>query len=185
MRASALPIPSRRRRRWTRLRALLVLGLLCGGGSTASLASWADQEQAAATFTAAVVPAAELTRDCSFVYGLLGLTVTHVEVHWRLPEGAAFEDVVVSRSTDGLGSLLAPITGFSLAGSTSQNADGSYRTRIPVSLLGGLVGLNAGLRVGITVVPPEGDDAWRSETAMVEANLGVLAGIGAYCTRVS
>lgn len=185
MRVDSAPTTMRSRPRWTRLRVLLVLGLLCGSSTTASLASWTDQEGAAAAFTAASVPTPVMTRDCSFVYGILGLTVTHVEVHWRLPDGAAFEDVVISRSTDGIGSLLAPITGFSLEESTTQNADGTYSTRIPVSLLGGLLGLNAGLLVGITVVPDVGDDAWRSETALAEANLGVVAGIAAYCRTVS
>lgn len=172
----------RRRSRWVRWRVLLALGMVFAAGATGSLASWVDSERSSTTFTATVLQAPTMTKDCSFVYGgLLGLTLTHVEVYWRLPEGASFDDVVVSRSTDGLGSLLAPITGFDLGAATSQNADGSYTTRIPVSFLGGVAGLGAGLRVGITIVPDVGGEQWRSDTAVAEANLGVLLGIAAYC----
>lgn len=175
----------RRRPRWVRLRVLLALGMVFAAGATGSLASWADDEHASAAFTATTLQAPTMTKNCSFVYGgLLGTRLDFVEVHWRLPEGAAFEDVVVSRSTDGLGSVLAPITGFDLGAATTGNADGSYTTRIPVSLLGGLLGLGAGLRIGVTIVPDVGNDEWRSETAMAEANLGIAAGIGAYCRSV-
>ncbi|WP_151904648.1 SipW-dependent-type signal peptide-containing protein [Brachybacterium ginsengisoli] len=167
-------------RRWSvRLRVLLAAGLVLGAGATSSLADWWDTEQASATFRAGEVPAPALTRACEYSPGVIGLGA-RVRIFWALPPGYSLADVRVLASTSGLGSVLAPLTGFSVQGNTQQLADGTYRTEVPTNLLGGLLGLGSELEIAITVV----NGQWVSRSASVASNAGLLAGIGGTCRNL-
>lgn len=170
-------------RRWRRARALLVLGLLCGLGVGTSVAVWTDQEQAAATFESAVVPAPMLTQACEYRPGLLGVGA-RVRVYWRPPTGYTLDDVELHASTSGLGSVLEPLTGFSLQASTVPAGNGAFRTDVPTNLLGGLLGLGAELELALIVVP---DDmgGWQSEPASVASNAGLIIGLGGTCRNLT
>ncbi|WP_157697088.1 SipW-dependent-type signal peptide-containing protein [Brachybacterium avium] len=171
------------RRWWIRLRLALAAGLLLGIGATGTLADWTDQEKVTATFIADVIPAPTLTRACEFKPGLLGLGA-RVRIYWRLPSGYALSDVEVQASTRGLGSVLAPLTGFSLTGNTVRQSDGTYRTDVPANLLGGLLGLGAELELAL-VVAPDDVGGWVSKSASVASNAGLVAGIGGKCRNLT
>lgn len=168
---------------WVRLRVMLAAGLLLGVGASTSLATWTDQEHAEATFVAGVLPAPTLTQQCEFRPGVLGLGA-RVRIYWELPEGYTLDDVEVQASTSGLGSVLAPLTGFSLEGNTQQQGDGSYRTNVPANLLGGLLGLGSELEIAI-ILAPDGVGGWESEPASVASNAGLLGGIGGNCRNLT
>lgn len=169
-----------RRPRWVRLRVALAACLVLGAGVTSSLASWTDTEQATASFEAGVVPAPRLTQPCQFRPGVLGLGA-RVRIFWELPAGYALEDIRVRASTSGLGSVLAPITGFSVSGNTVALGNNTYQTNVPTNLLGGLLGLGSELEIAFAVV----DGNWTSETASVASNAGLLAGIGGSCRNLT
>lgn len=168
---------------WVRLRVVLAAALVVGAGATTSLAAWSDQDETAASFAAAEVPAPTLTQQCQFRPGLLGLGA-RVRIYWALPEGYTLDDVTVEASTSGLGSVLAPLTGFNLQGSTVQQGDGTYRTDVPANLLGGLLGLGSELELAIILAP---DDAggWESQPASVASNAGLIGGIGGNCRNLT
>jgi len=165
-----------------RLRLALATGLVLGIGATATLAAWTDQEQATATFTADVIPAPTLTQQCRYV-SILGLGA-RVRIFWELPEGYTLADAEVQASTSGLGSVLAPLTGFSLTGNTVQQGDGTYRTDVPANLLGGLLGLGTELEVAI-ILAPDNVGGWVSEPASVASNAGLIGGIGGSCRNLT
>ncbi len=171
------------RQGWLRLRVALAAGLVVGLGASASLAAWTDQEQATASFTADVIPAPTLTQTCEFRPGVLGLGA-RVRIHWALPAGYTLSDVEVHASTSGLGSVLAPLTSFSVIGNTQEQADGTYRTEVPANLLGGLLGLGSELEVAIVLVPGE-VGGWVSEPASVASNAGLIAGLGGNCRNLT
>ncbi len=127
------------------------------------------------------VPAPALTRACEFRPGLLGIGA-RVLIHWRLPAGYALADAEVQASTSGLGSVLAPLTGFSLSSNTAQNSDGTLTTTVPANLLGGLLGLGSELEIAIGVVGPGG---WTSSRASIATNAGLIAGLGGTCRNLS
>lgn len=166
-----------------RVRAALAVGLLLGVGATSSLAAWTDGERASAAFEADVLPAPTLTRSCEYRSGLLGLGA-RVRIYWALPAGYDLADVEVRASTSGLGSVLAPLTGFSLSGSTVQLADGTYRTDVPTNLLGGLLGLGSELEIAM-LLAPDGVGGWTSEPASVASNAGLIGGIGGNCRNLT
>lgn len=168
---------------WVRLRVVLAAALVLGAGATTSLAAWSDQDETAASFAAATIPAPTLTQQCDFYPGLLGLGA-EVRIFWALPEGYTLDDVTVEASTEGLGSVLAPLTGFNLEGNTQQRGDGTYRSDVPTNLLGGLLGLGSELELAIVVAP---DDAggWESESASVASNAGLIGGIGGNCRNLT
>lgn len=163
--------------------ALVLAFVLSGGLGTvrSTLASWTDEESASGSFSAATIPAPVLTADCQFRPGLLGVGA-RVRIFWELPEGYQLEDVVVQASTSGLGSILAPLTGFSLASNTEPNGGGTYRTDVPTNLLGGLLGLGSELEIAFAV---EHESGWQSETASVASNAGLLGGLGGSCRNLS
>lgn len=174
---------SPRRARWLRLRAMLAAGLVLGIGASASHAAWTDSEQATAVFEAGEIPAPTLTQRCQFMPGLLGIGA-RVRVYWQLPEGYTLDDVEVRASTSGLGSVLAPLTGFTLRNNTVSQPGGTYRTEIPTNLLGGLLGLGSELELAFVVVP-EGGGGWESEAAAVASNAGLIGGIGGNCRNLT
>ena len=169
-----------RRGRLRRLRAMLAAGLVLGIGASTGVASWTDVEQVSAEFRADVLPAPTLTRACTYYPGVLGIGA-QVRIYWALPEGYTLDDIEVSASTSGLGSVLAPLTGFSLRGNTTRQADGTYRTDVPTNLLGGLLGLGSELEIALTVTT----EHWESESASIASNAGLLAGIGGNCRNLT
>lgn len=169
-----------RRGRLRRLRATLAAGLVLGIGASTGVATWTDVEQVSAEFRADMLPAPTLTRACTYYPGVLGLGA-QVRIYWALPQGYTLDDIEVSASTSGLGSVLAPLTGFSLRGNTTRQADGTYRTDVPTNLLGGLLGLGSELEIALTVTT----EHWESESASVASNAGLLAGIGGNCRNLT
>ncbi|WP_114854224.1 SipW-dependent-type signal peptide-containing protein [Brachybacterium sp. YJGR34] len=163
-----------------RLRVVLAAGLVLGLGATSTVATWTDSERVTASFEAGVVPAPRLTQACRFVPGVLGIGA-RVRVFWALPEGYTLSDVRVEASTRGLGSVLAPLTGFSLTANTQRQSDGTYRTDVPTNLLGGLLGLGSELEIAFRVV----DGGWESTRASVASNAGLIGGIGGNCRNLS
>lgn len=157
------------------LAAALVLGL----GVTSTSAAWQDSERASASFTSATLPAPALTKPCKYKPGLLGLGA-RVEIYWDLPAGYVLDEARLEASTSGLGSVLAPITGFSLNAQTKPSGSG-YVTTVPVNLLGGLLGLGSELEIAITV----SRYGWTSDPAAVATNAGLLAGLGGSCRNLS
>jgi predicted ribosomally synthesized peptide with SipW-like signal peptide len=152
---------------------VLAAGLVLGIGASTGVANWTDTEQVSAEFRADVLPAPTLTRACTYYPGLLGIGA-QVRIYWALPEGYTLDDIEVSASTSGLGSVLAPLTGFSLRGNTTRQADGSYRTD-------GLLGLGSELEIALTVTT----EHWQSGRAAVASNAGLLAGIGGNCRNLT
>jgi len=185
--AEALPRPERSRVRRCAVAvcssALVLAFVLSGGLGTvrSTLSSWTDEESASGSFSAATIPAPILTQDCQFRPSVLGLGA-RVRIFWELPEGYALEDLVVQASTSGLGSVLAPLTGFNLQANTETQDDGTYQTDVPTNLLGGLLGLGSELEIAFAV---EHDSGWRSENASVASNAGLLAGIGGNCRNLT
>ena len=175
--------PARSRLWWVRLRVLLAAGLVAGFAATSTLAGWTDGERASATFTADELPAPTLTGRCEFRPGLLGVGA-RVRIYWAPPAGYGLDDIEVQASTRGLGSVLAPLTGFNLRGNTVQRGDGTYRTDVPTNLLGGLLGLGSELEVAF-VLAPDGVGGWTSDPASVASNAGLLGGIGGNCRNLS
>ena len=163
--------------------ALVLAFVLSGGLGTvrSTLASWTDDESASGSFSAATIPAPVLTAACEYRPGIIGLGA-RVRIFWELPEGYQLDDIVVEASTSGLGSVLAPLTGFSLRSNTISTGDRTYRTDVPTNLLGGLLGLGSELEIAFSV---EHESGWRSETASVATNAGLLIGIGGNCRNLT
>jgi len=161
------------------LTAVLGFSMAAGNlmGSTES--AWQAEGHATGTLNAATVPAANLIRDCRYRPGVIGLGA-RVEVYWSTPEGYNLDDAQLWASTSGLGSVLAPLTGFNLRGNTT-GSPGAYTTTVPTNLLGGLLGLGSELEVSI-VMSRQG---WTSEPASVATNAGLLAGIGGSCRNLA
>lgn len=175
---------ARPRRPWrVRLRVMLAACLVLGTGAGSSLALWNSQADSTASFQAAVVPAPALTQPCEFRPGLLGVGA-RVRIFWALPAGYTLADVQVHASTSGLGSVLAPLTGFSLQNNTLRQADGTYRTDVPTNLLGGLLGLGSELELAI-ILAPTSAGGWTSKPASVASNAGLIGGIGGNCRNLT
>ena len=173
----------RMRHRWVRLRVMLAVALVLGMGATPALAAWTDSEQVTASFEAETLPAPALTRACQFRPGLLGVGA-RVRIYWAVPEGYSLGDVQVEASTSGLGSVLAPLTGFNLTGNTEQLGDGTFRTEVPTNLLGGLLGLGSELEIALTLAPAN-KGGWTSESASVASNAGLIGGLGGNCRNLT
>ena len=159
---------------------LLGVGLALPSAVAPSDATWTDSEAASASLSAATIPAPTHAAACRYVPGVLGLGA-RVEIYWKLPTGYQLSNVVTEASTSGLGSVLAPLTGFSLVTNTTLLADGSYRTNVPANLLGGLLGLGTELEIALSIADPSG---WRSQALRVATNAGLIAGIGGTCRNL-
>lgn len=179
------PLSTRQRARLVIGIAVLAVSLVLGMAviSNKSINStdavWNASQPSAASFTAGTVPGPQLTRSCQFRPGLLGLGA-RVRIFWRLPPGYTLDDVEVHASTSGLGSVLAPLTGFSVEGNT-EGSPSQYQTDVPTNLLGGLLGLGSELEIAILVK----DGNWTSETASIASNAGLIAGIGGNCRNLT
>lgn len=150
------------------------------GSSTPALvssteATWSSTAHAAGELTAGTVPAPQLTAECRYRPGPLGLD-PRVEIYWAAPSGYTVDDAEIQASTSGLGSILAPLTGFSLTNNTSGGPD-SYTTEVPRNRLRGLLGLGRELEIAILI----NDGGWTSESVSIATNAGLIAGIGASC----
>jgi hypothetical protein len=155
----------------------LAFGALAVNGTSAG---WMDSETSQGSFKASEVPAPVLTDNCRYRYPLLGYG--RVEIYWRLPAGYQLSDVVVETSTNGLGSLLSPLTNYDLSRNTTSNGDGTYTTEVRTNLLGGLLGGGTKINIGLYV---EHGSGWRSNSALVESSAGLVAGIGGSCDNLS
>ena len=155
--------------------------LLCASASPAlTEASWRDTASSAATFAAATLPAPALNGQCTYNPGVLGLGA-YVRIYWKAPLGYSLADAEMLASTSGLGSVLAPLTGFSFTATTTGSAAEGYVTDVPTNLLGGLLGLGSELELAI-VVKRYG---WTSKEAAVATNAGLVAGIGGTCRNLT
>lgn len=159
----------------------LLLGLFLPTAIERTEAGWTDETVASAEAHAAVIPAPTLTQACDFEPGLLGIGA-RVEIFWALPERYTLEDVQLQASTSGLGSVLAPLTGFNLQGSTTTLSDGTLRTDVRTNLLGGLLGLGSELEIALVV---QDDSGWESESASIASNAGLLGGLGGNCRNLT
>ncbi len=171
---------------WKRARLLLgvvaLLALVAGPVAVnGTLAGWTDSKTSQGDLSAAKIPAPELTQDCQFRPGVLGLGA-RVRIFWRLPDGYQLDDIVVKASTSGLGSVLAPLAGFNLSGNTTSSGNGTYTTDVPANLLGGLLGLGSELEIAFVV---EHESGWQSDAAAVASNAGLIAGIGGNCRNLT
>lgn len=158
--------------------ALGLAGIAGGNGTTPTEANWADAEVATGQFTALTVPPPTATRACEYrsILGLGG----RVYLYWTPPAGYEVSDMVIKASSNGLGTLLAPITGFSLSGNTTVVSGRNYKTTMSANLLGGLLGLNTALEVAIVTK----DGTWESVPLSFETNAGVALGLGQYCKNL-
>lgn len=172
-----------RSRRFRALIAGLALVMLVFGLSSvrSTVAGWTDSGEAVGSFSAATVPAPVLTENCEYRPGIIGLGA-RVRIFWKLPAGYQLDDIVVEASTSGLGSVLAPLTGFNLRSNTTSTGGGTYRTDVPANLLGGLLGLGSELEIAFLV---EHESGWQSESASVASNAGLIGGIGGNCRNLS
>lgn len=159
---------------------VLLAGMLLPTALEETEAGWVDVTEVSATVGASTIPGPTLTRQCEFKPGLLGLGA-RVRIYWALPAGYTLDEVAVEASTKGLGSVLAPLTGFSLRGNTVSLGAGRYQTDVPTNLLGGLLGLGSELELAFLVE----DSGWRSESASVASNAGLLGGIGGSCRNLA
>ena len=146
---------------------ILVLGL---SGVRSTVAAWTDTEGSAGSFTAATVPAPTLTATCEYVTVFLS---DRVEIYWHLPTGYQLTDVDIEASTNGLGSVLAPLTGYNLSLNTTSTGGGNYTTKVPAGLLTGLLGSLGELQVSLFVKHTSG---WRSKPASIASDAGLFSG---------
>ena len=104
-----------------------------------------------------------------------------MRIYWKAPSGFTVDDAQMLASTSGLGSSLAPLTGFSFGTTTTGTAVGGYVTDVPVNLLGGLLGLGSELEL-VIVMKRYG---WTSREAAVATNAGLVLGIGGTCRNLT
>lgn len=163
---------------------MLLAGLLLPTTLEDTSADWQDTTSLSAKAGALRIPAPALSRPCEFRAGALGLGAS-VRVYWKLPGSYVLGDAAVLAGSSGVGSVLQPITGFAIdSGNTVLVSGREYRTDVPASLLGGLLGFNTELRVAILLKPAQAAP-WTSEPALVRANAGLVAGIGGSCRNLS
>lgn len=161
----------------------VILGLSGAGQSHvgSTHASWTSEAHAAGVLQADTIPPAELTAECRYRRGLLGIGA-RVEIYWAAPDGYKLEDAELLASTSGLGSVLEPLIGYSYEGNTESTSEG-YTTTVPTNLLGGLLGLGSELELAI-VMTHKDHEAWTSEPASVSTNAGLVAGLGGSCDNL-
>ncbi|MFC7464346.1 hypothetical protein [Brachybacterium sp. GCM10030252] len=162
--------------------AILLLGVALPTSIQHTEAGWTQTSAVSGQARAATIPAPRLTAPCEFRPGVLGLGA-RVRIFWSLPAGYTLADIEVRASTSGLGSVLAPLTGFNVTGNTVQQSDGTYRTDVPTNLLGGLLGLGSELEIALVV--RDAPSGWVSTRAAVASNAGLLAGIGGTCRNLT
>ncbi|GAA4920199.1 hypothetical protein [Nesterenkonia rhizosphaerae] len=141
-------------------------------------ATWQSQQHAASPLTSGIIPAPALV-SCRYLPGLLGLGA-RVELTWSLPQGYTLSEAQVHASTSGVGSVLAPLTGFSMTQNTVISS-GNYVTTVPVNLLGGLLGLGSELELSVVV----SRHGWTTQNPRIaRANPGLVGGLGGSCRLI-
>lgn len=145
----------------------------------ATEAGWQRGAFSTGSYGTVTIPAPTLNGACTYDPGFLGLGA-YVRVLWKPPAGYALADAEMQASTSGLGSVLAPLTGYSLTANTTGSAAAGYVTDVPVNLLGGLLGLGTELQLAI-VMKRYG---WTSKSASVATNAGLVAGLGGSCRNL-
>jgi hypothetical protein len=143
-------------------------------------AAWQHGQFASGSFGTVTIPAPALNGQCTYNPGILGLGA-YVRILWKPPTGYTSANAEVQASTSGLGSALAPLTGFSLTSNTTGSPAAGYVTDVPVNLLGGLLGLGTELQIAIVIK----DGSWTSKSASVATNAGLVAGLGGSCRNLA
>ncbi|WP_104117164.1 hypothetical protein [Arthrobacter sp. B1805] len=166
--------------------AAVLVGLLvlptAGTGLRAGMtdAAWHQNQVTAGSFTAIAISPARLTAQCRYFPAVLGIG-SRVEMYWALPSGYQLSESQLWASTSGLGSALAPLTGYNLAQNTRPAATpGQYVTTVPTNLLGGLLGLGTELELSIVM----SRHGWTSTPVSTVTNPGLVAGLGGNCRNV-
>ncbi|WP_455835163.1 hypothetical protein [Pseudarthrobacter siccitolerans] len=136
-------------------------------------AAWQDTDALTGSFAAATIPAPTLNGECSYN----GVLNPYVRIYWKAPAGYSVNDAELQVSSAGLGSVLAPVTGYSVTANTTGSAVAGYVTDVRVSVVDGLVGLLSDFRLAI-VMKRYG---WTSKAASVRANAGLVLGVAADC----
>ena len=157
--------------------ASVALLLPASNHSMVTDAAWQDTDITSGSFAAITIPAPTLNGDCSYN----GLVNPYVRIYWRAPGGYSAADAELQLATTGLGSVLAPVTGYSVAANTTGTAAEGYVTDVRVSLVDSLIGLGSEFRLAI-VMKRYG---WTSKEASVRATAGIVAGIGSSCTNIT
>ncbi|WP_159827538.1 hypothetical protein [Arthrobacter sp. 9AX] len=161
------------------LAASLAVVLSASAPPVVTDAAWQDPDLATGSFAALTVPAPTLNGQCRYDANILGLGA-YVRILWKPPAGYDITSAELLASTSGLGSLLAPLTGFSLTAKTTGSPATGYVTDVPVNLLGGLLGLGSELELAIVTK----HDGWTSRSAAVATNAGLIVGLGANCRNL-
>lgn len=126
------------------------------------------------------VPAASLTDNCVFNGGVMGIGAK-ISIFYSIPEGYSVDDIKVITSVQQNNDDMKDLEGFSLTDNTTNVSENNYKTDIKTNVLGGLLGLGSSMKVGLVV---SNSDGVRSEPILVEANPGMVSGIGGYCNNV-
>ena len=158
------------------LAASLVVLLSASTPPAVTDAAWQDTDVSTASFAAITIPAPTLTGDCSYN----GVLNPYVRIYWKAPAGYSKEDAELQIASTGLGSVLAPVTGYSVATNTTGTPAAGYITDVRISVVDGLVGLLSDFRLAI-VMKRYG---WTSQPASVRANAGVALGLAASCSNM-
>ncbi len=172
---------------WAKVRSGLVLAvplavvLSVVNPPAATEAAWQRGQFASGSFGTVTIPAPTLNGQCTYNPGVLGLGA-YVRILWKAPAGYSLANAELQVSTSGLGSALAPLTGYNLAANTTGNAASGYSTEVQANLLGGLLGLGTELQIAITVKDPV--SGWTSKAASVASNAGLVAGLGGSCRNL-
>jgi len=146
----------------------LAVVLVASNPPAATEASWQRGEHASGSFAAITIPPPTLNGDCTYNLGPLGL-YSYVSIYWFPPNGYDLVDAEMQASTSGLGSVLAPLTGFNMSTNTTGSPTAGYITNVRTNLLGGLLGLGTELQLSIVMKRYE----WTSNPASVISNAGL------------
>ncbi|KNC19818.1 hypothetical protein AC792_04005 [Arthrobacter sp. RIT-PI-e] len=145
-------------------------------------AAWQRDHVSTGAFGAVTIPAPRLTAPCRFLPGVLTVIGPRIEIYWAPPPTYGDDKAQVWASTAGLGTALAPLTGFNLRQNTAFDARaGHYVTTVPTNLLGGLLGLGTEIELSIVIA----EHGWTSTPASTATNAGLVLGLGATCRNLS
>ncbi|MFK0006395.1 hypothetical protein ACIQTZ_05020 [Paenarthrobacter sp. NPDC090520] len=161
----------------------LALGMVLTAANPPAVtqAAWERNAYATGGFGTVTIPAPTLNGHCTYNPGPLGLN-SYVRIFWLPPAGYTLAQAEMQASTSGLGSALAPLTGYNLATNTTGDATTGYITDVRTNLLGGLLGLGTELQLAIVIKDPT--TGWISKSASVASNAGLIAGLGGTCRNL-
>ncbi|MFJ4171716.1 hypothetical protein ACIPY3_19605 [Paenarthrobacter sp. NPDC089714] len=161
----------------------LALGMVLSAANPLEVteAAWERNTFATDSFGTVTIPAPTLNGQCTYNPGPLGLNA-YVRIFWLPPAGYTLAQAEMQASTSGLGSALAPLTGYNLTTNTTGNATTGYITDVQTNLLGGLLGLGTELQLAIVIKDPA--TGWTSKSASVASNAGLIGGLGGNCRNL-